>query len=305
MGLGDLFTSGGPPGMSPENQKWLRKQQLRALFAQMASASAPSRDPRSGSLGYILGQGAQGMAGATGPAMQQIMASDKFNAMRDERKRKDLQRQALKDVPRNKMVRSIGPQTPQGAYPQAEGTVPRDMGAYLRDYAMTAMKQGDMQKAATATGMIPKTTGKAEAWQQWGHGQMRNKQTGEIKKIPTRPAAGGKDPSEAWYKSARQWIKTMSEKPDDWGISQLNTEQAGKAVERLKKIKKDDPTIDSTTAANKAVRDVLGEEKEGKPKPGSIEVDMTGNTAKYQGRNFIISPDGTVMIDGRKYKVKQ
>ena len=153
MGLGNLFTSGGPPGMSAENQKWLRKQQLRALFAQMASASAPSRDPRSGSLGYILGQGAQGMAGATGPAMSQIMASDKFNAMRDARKQKGIDRQALKDVPRNKMVRSIGPQTPQGAYPQAEGNVPRDMGAYLKDYAMTAMRQGDMDLASKTMGM--------------------------------------------------------------------------------------------------------------------------------------------------------
>ena len=41
-------------------------------------------------------------------------------------------------------------------------------------------------------------TSKPDEWQAWGHGQMRNKRTGEIKKIPTKPISGsGKDVAKA------------------------------------------------------------------------------------------------------------
>lgn len=322
MGLGDMFTSGGPPGMTPEMQKWLRKQQLRALFGRMASASAPSRDPRSGSLGYILGQGAQGMGEATGPAMQQIMASDKFNAMRDARKQKDINRQALAGVPRNKPIRAIGPPTPQGAYPQAEGNMPRDMGAYLRDYAMTAMKQGDLQTASAATGMIPKTAGKPDAWQKWGHGQMRNKQTGEIKDVPTKPG----EKRETWtfeskYNSAlKDRFGTLTD--DGWVIDPDQMKVFKKAQTYAKDYKKIgmDPLEASVRGEQRARQGLVGEKattamKTGiskgpsTPAPeapeGGMEVDIAGNAVTYQGKSYNLAPDGTVMIDGRKYRVKQ
>jgi hypothetical protein len=168
--------------------------------------------------------------------------------------------------------------------------------------------------------MIPKSKIKADAWQKWGHGQMRNKQTGEIKPIPTKPG----EKKETWtfeskYNSAlKDRFGTLTD--DGWVIDPDQMKVFKKAQTYAKDYKKVgmDPLEASVRGEQKARQSLVGEKagaaiKTGiskgpstpAPEGGGMEVDISGNIVKYQGKTYSLNPDGTVTIDGRKYRVRQ
>lgn len=77
MALADAL--GNMPGLTPEQQKYIKNQQMLGLAAAMLQSSAPSTDPRSGSMAYAMGSGLQGMQSAGQTGLSNILAQEKLN----------------------------------------------------------------------------------------------------------------------------------------------------------------------------------------------------------------------------------
>jgi hypothetical protein len=220
--------------------------------------------------------------------------------MREERKRKQAGRAKLAAIPRNEMIRAIGPPTPQGAYPQAEGNVPRGLGDYLQEYATTAMGQGDMATAAQAAGMMPKPIKPTK--ETWGYESKYNSALKD--RFGTLTDDGWViDPEQMkLFKKAQTYIQDFKKAGLDPIAASVKGEQRARKELKKEYGKELTPKVKSAISTGISREpSTMGPE----PTGGGMEVDITGNTVNYQGKSYDLNADGTVTIDGRKYRVRQ
>lgn len=149
-------------------QQAMLYQAMGQAGANMLNASAPSLDPRSGSLAYALGQGMQGGIQGTQAGIQQYNAIQETKAREEERKRKEALRLSLQKamspvqtspLPLASSIQGLGNYTPQ---PMPEGmgvqTTPLSQDQRVRDAMSPLLAAGEFESAKTLTDVLKMIT---------------------------------------------------------------------------------------------------------------------------------------------------